>query len=137
VVLGGLLWGSEDLGGGWDGEFAEGFTFGPFSFKLEILVKFELLMMIQVCKHSGTSSVPVSVILKAGSHVTKNYWFSCNTADCITFCLLDFVVLKASLLFEWYWFFIQYQKCIGFWYYFGLYWILVLLWSGGPIGHIV
>jgi hypothetical protein len=44
---------------------------------------------------------------------------------------------KLTLLFLWYWFFIQYQKCIGFWYYFGLYWILVLLWSGGPIGHIV
>jgi len=57
--------------GGGDGEFAEGFTFGPFSFKLEILVKFELLMMIQVGKYSGSSSVPVSVILKAGSHVTK------------------------------------------------------------------
>ena len=71
MVLGGLLWGSEDLGGGWDGEFAEGFTFGPFSFKLKILVKFELLMMIQVGKHSGTSSLPVSVILIAGSHVTK------------------------------------------------------------------
>jgi hypothetical protein len=51
--------------------FAEGFAFDSRSFKQAILVKFELLMIIQAAKHAGTSSVPVSAILEGGSHVTK------------------------------------------------------------------
>ena len=93
-------------------------------------------MMIQVAKYAGTSSVPAAVILKADSHVTKIIGFHAILQIALVlgigFCYIEywhcfFVVLV----------FIQYQKCIGFWYYFRLYWILVLLWSGGPIWHIV
>ena len=68
------------------------------SFKLAILVKFELLMKIQATKHAGTSSVPVSAILEAGSHVTKIIGFHAILQVALVLGI-GFVVLNIGIAF--------------------------------------
>ena len=64
MVLGGLLWGSDDLGGGWDGEFAEGFILGFFDFRSVFLGDFNLVVVLEASKEVGASSILVLSVSK-------------------------------------------------------------------------
>ena len=76
-------------------------------------------MMIQVAKYAGTSSVPVSAILKAGSHVTKIIGFHAILQIALVlgigFCYIEY----------WHCFFVV----MVFYSIPEVYWILVLLWA--------
>ena len=98
-----MVWGGNpkdvEHAGDRHGGFAEGFTNGTFSFKLAILVKFEFLYddsSRQICRDL---ECPCCSDFESRQSRDQNYWFSCNTVDCITFCLLDFVVLKVGIAF--------------------------------------
>ena len=74
-------------------------------------------MMIQATKHAGTSSVPVSAILEAGSHVTKIIGFHAILQVALVLGI-GFVVLNIGIAF---------LVVLAFYSIPEVYWILVLL----------
>ena len=92
----------------------------PFSLKLAILVKFELLYDDSSSQTCRELECPCCSDFESRQSRDKKYWFSCNAVDCITFCLLDFVVLKVGIAF---WVVLVFYSIPE------VYWILVLLWA--------